>query len=210
MKLTKYKHACFTLEIDGELLVVDPGELSTDFDVTSNILAVVVTHEHTDHFSTDNLAAIFAKNPDSLLLSTSEVIAKMPNHNSQIVIPGEQVDVGPFHLDFYGGTHATVHTSIPVIDNIAIMINNTLYYPGDSFYQPAIAVDTLAVPLGAPWLKTSESIDFLVSLKPRLAFPTHDETLSIDGKGFANRLITHFANENEIKYSDIHGIPIEL
>ena len=25
MKLTKYEHACFTVEKDGKLLVVDPG-----------------------------------------------------------------------------------------------------------------------------------------------------------------------------------------
>ena len=68
MKLTKYEHACFTLETAGEVLVVDPGSFTDDFVVTDNIAAIVVTHEHADHFDPDKLAAIYAKNPNLSLI----------------------------------------------------------------------------------------------------------------------------------------------
>lgn len=210
MKLTKYKHACFTVEIDERILVVDPGELSPDFTVTNNIDAVVVTHAHVDHFNLDTLTKIHDNNPDAVILSTAEVIEKLGDLPSKIIQADEHVTIGPLHLDFYGGKHQAVHSSIPPIDNISLMVNNKIYYPGDSFYQPEMKIDTLAVPLGAPWLKTAESIDFLVALKPRFAFPTHDETLSKAGKGFANNLVSHFASENGVQYVDISGQTIEL
>jgi hypothetical protein len=35
-------------------------------------------------------------------------------------------------------------------------------------------VDTLFVPISAPWLKLSESVDFIRAVKPRRAFALHD------------------------------------
>lgn len=210
MQLTKYKHACLTIDIDGKRLVIDPGVLSPDFAVTENILAIIVTHAHPDHFSAETLAAIYEKNPDSMLISTAEVIGQLPDHTSHAARAGEHIDIGPFHLDFYGGQHAAIHTSVPVIDNIGVMVNDKLYYPGDSFHLPEVAVDTLAVPVGAPWLKSAEAIDFLVNVKPRFAFPTHDETLSSDGKGFSSAWLERFANEHAIEYKDISGQTITL
>ena len=50
MKLTKYEHACFSVEHDGMTLVVDPGNFTTDFIAPEGVIAVVITHEHSDHF----------------------------------------------------------------------------------------------------------------------------------------------------------------
>ena len=58
MELTKYEHACFTLEKDGKCLVIDPGSLTTDLSISENIIAVIVTHDHADHFSEALLAKI--------------------------------------------------------------------------------------------------------------------------------------------------------
>ena len=40
---------------------------------------------------------------------------------------------------------------------------------------------TLAAPLGAPWLKIGDAMDFVLAVKPRRAFGTHDMTLSVIG-----------------------------
>ena len=56
MKLTKYEHACFTVEdTSGNVLVVDPGSFSKNFVVPNNVVGIVITHEHADHFNTDIL-----------------------------------------------------------------------------------------------------------------------------------------------------------
>lgn len=210
MKLTKYEHACFTVEKDNQLIVIDPGALSKDFVVTNNIKAIVVTHSHPDHFDPNTLADIFAKNPDSLLISTQEVVEKMVDHTSKLAIPNEKFEIGPFSLEFFGGKHATIYQQTPDLDNVGVLINKKVYYPGDSLTIPKVPVDTLAIPLGAPWLKTSEAIDFLLAVEPRQAFPTHDAVLSNDGQAFNDAWLQRFADPAGIKYVRINGQSIEI
>jgi len=210
VKLTKYGHACFTVEIDGQVLVVDPGNLSTDFQASDNTVAIIVTHAHPDHFDPDVLASIYNRNPESLLLSTAEVTEKMVDHRSQKVSLNSEVQVGPFRLKFLGGTHATIHESVPAIDNVGVIINETLYYPGDSFVNPDQPIKALALPLGAPWLKTANAIDFMVAVKPEVVFPTHDAVLSDAGKKINDSWIERFAEPLGIRYQRLGGEQSEL
>lgn len=189
MKLTKYEHACFTVEKDNKALVVDPGNFTTDFITPSNIIAVVITHEHPDHFDHEQLEAIIGENPEASIIAHPSVTQKIEAFQTQSVLPGDHVTVGPFDLAFFGGEHATIHPDMQPIANIGILINDLLYYPGDSFVRPDVPVDTLALPVGAPWLKISEVIDFLRDVRPRLAFPTHDAILSSVGKSLPDRMI---------------------
>lgn len=200
MKLTKYEHACFTIEKDGHLIVVDPGGYSGDFIAPANVVAVVVTHQHGDHFDPDVLAAIYNKNPTSLLLADQAIIDLMPDHRGQAVKVGDKVEVGSFELEFFGGEHANIHSSIPTIHNLGVLVNDLLYYPGDSLALPERPVDTLAIPVAAPWLKIGEAVDFLLAVKPRLAFPTHDAILSEIGKELADAMLGKAARTAGIEY----------
>lgn len=210
MKITKYEHACFTVEIDNQLLVVDPGIWTTDFVVPSNVTAIVITHEHFDHFNPDILAEIFDKNPDSTLVSLISIIEKMPDHKSQAVQSGDTVKMGPFDLAFFGGNHAVIHNSMPVIDNLGVLINDTIYYPGDSFTVPGSPVAVLAIPVGAPWLKMGETMDFLSAVKPGFAFPTHDAVLSQIGKDLVDSRLLDIAKNDGGDYKRIDGTSIEV
>ena len=80
-----------------------------------------------------------------------------------------------------------IHSSIPVIDNVGVLVNDALYYAGDSFAVPeGVEVGTLAAPAGAPWMKIAESMDYVMAVKPRRAFPTHEMVLSRAGKDLSN------------------------
>lgn len=186
MELTKYEHACFTIEKDGQLLVVDPGGYSSDFIAPSNVVAIVVTHDHGDHFDHEQLEAIIGENPDAVIIGPETVTSQIEAFTTKTVTIGDTLDIGPFHLEFFGGKHALIHPSLPLTANLGVLINDLLYYPGDSFSLPGRPVDTLALPAGAPWLKISEAMDFLTQIKPRLAFPTHDAVLSQIGKELAD------------------------
>ena len=63
MKLTKYEHACVVLEDQGQKLVIDPGMFSPDFNDLRDITALVITHQHGDHFDLRNIENIVAANP---------------------------------------------------------------------------------------------------------------------------------------------------
>ncbi|WP_445518946.1 MBL fold metallo-hydrolase [Streptomyces sp. NEAU-174] len=58
MRLTKFGHACVRIDKDGHRLVVDPGGL-TEPHALDGADAVLVTHEHFDHFSEEALRAGF-------------------------------------------------------------------------------------------------------------------------------------------------------
>jgi L-ascorbate metabolism protein UlaG (beta-lactamase superfamily) len=115
MNLTKYEHACFTIEINGQFLVIDPGSFTHDLPLLTNVAGIVITHEHADHFNPDALAVLYGNNPDSILISLHEIIQKMPDHKSQAVTAGDVFSVGPFNLEFFGGTHAVIDPSMETL-----------------------------------------------------------------------------------------------
>jgi len=210
MILTKYGHACFTIEKVGRLLVVDPGAYTEDIGAPENVVGIIVTHEHADHFDVNALGALIGHNPDALIFAPESVTTQLgdtlPN---KTVAPDDEVSVGPFSLTFYGGEHAEIHASLPPITNIGVMIDEKVYYPGDSFVLPHKPVDVLALPVAAPWLKLSDTIDFLAEIKPRLIFPTHDAVLSDIGKSLPDKMLPAIAEKNGATYQRLHE-PIEI
>ena len=207
MKITKYEHACFTVEENGQVLVVDPGAYTTDFTTPTGVVAVVVTHEHADHMDKTHLQAIVDANPDVVIISHSDITSQLSEFKTMSVVPGEGSRVGDFTLEFYGGTHATIYPELPAIANIGVMINGSLYYPGDSFALPEREVKVLALPVSAPWMKISEAIDFAKAVNPKLIFPTHDAVLSDAGKALPDRLVPSFVQG--IEYKRLHE-PLEI
>ena len=209
MILTKYEHACFTLEDDEQILVIDPGNFTGDFIAPENVVGIVITHEHGDHFDHEQIEAIIDKNPDAVIIAHESITSKIEVFETRSVSAGETITIGPFNLEFFGGHHALIHESMPGIANLGVMINELLYYPGDSFTLPQKPVDTLATPASAPWMKMSEAMDFLAAVKPRFAFPTHDAILSDVGKGLSDRLLGNIASENGIEYKRLET-PVEI
>lgn len=51
----------------------------------------------------------------------------------RVVAPQDEVEVGPFSLRFTGGWHAAIHRTVPRVHNVGVVVNETLYHPGDSF-----------------------------------------------------------------------------
>jgi L-ascorbate metabolism protein UlaG (beta-lactamase superfamily) len=210
MELVKYEHACFTVEKDGQLLVVDPGNFSGDFIAPADVVAVVFTHEHADHFDRDQLASIIDKNPDAIIVAHPSITNQIEVFQTRSINAGDRITIGPFDLEFFGGEHALIHAGIPAIANLGVMVNDLLYYPGDSFALPSDrSVDTLAIPAAAPWMKMSEAMDYLAAVRPRFAFPTHDAILSSEGQALADRLLGIVAEQNNIDYRRLDG-PIQI
>lgn len=190
MRLTKLEHACLVLEEAGKTLILDPGSFTTPLVGTNNVVAIVITHEHADHWTEDQLNRILERNPDARIFGPAGVAAAAPGFDITTVASGDTIDVEPFTLRFFGSKHAVIHPSIPVVDNVGVQINDVLYYAGDSFTVPeGVTVDTLAVPSGAPWLKIGEVMDFVAAVKPRRSFPTHEMLLSVSGKSLSNSRI---------------------
>ena len=102
----------------------------------------------------------------------------MPRWLVDVVSDGARRAVGPFDLTFHGTRHNVIHSSVPVVDNTGVLVNGRLFHPGDSWTVPGVPVEVLAAPVGAPWLKVAEMMDYVAEVTPRLAYPVHEATLS--------------------------------
>lgn len=211
MKLTKYEHACIVLEEQGKKLIIDPGAYSTSFGELADVAAIVVTHQHADHIDAEKFKQLHAANPEALVLAPAAVQEQYSELPITPVVAGEGLSAGPFHLEFFGGQHAIIHPSIPQIQNLGVLVNDTLYYPGDSFAEPDRAVKVLAAPAGAPWMKISEGIDFITSVKAALVIPTHDAVLSDIGKQIHDNALSNAAEQAGGEYRRLQpGETIEI
>jgi hypothetical protein len=81
---------------------------------------------------------------------------------------------------------------------VGVLVNQAFYYPGDSFAVPGLPVTVLALPVSAPWLKMSESLDFLQAVKPTQCFPTHNALLSEFGQNVANAWVQKICDTDGI------------
>ena len=178
MRITKHGHACLELEKEGQRLIIDPGNYAEPMTGLSGVLAVVITHQHRDHCDEEQLARIVATNPEVLIFGTDEVKAALPNREVVAVHHGDWHSVGGFELEFFGDLHQEIHRSIPLVQNTGVMVDDRLYYPGDSYTQPDRPVEILACPTSAPWLKIGDVIDFVEAIKPTRCFATHNALLS--------------------------------
>lgn len=185
--MTKLEHSALVIEQSGKKLFIDPGSFTTPITEATDAAAVVITHEHADHWTPEQLKRIRAESADVPIYGPPGVAAAAAEFGVIAVAAGDRIEVGPYTLQFFGGRHAVIHESIPVVDNLGVLVDETLYYAGDSFTVPeGVRVDTLAAPAGAPWLKISEVIDFVLELAPARVFPVHEMVLSRVGKELSN------------------------
>ena len=184
MRVTKFTHSC--LRIDGDaVLVIDPGAFSERSALTGAD-AVLITHEHFDHLDVDALADAVAQHPGLRVFAHPDVLPKLTAFTDVVtaVQPGTEFTAAGYTVRAYGGEHAIIHPEIPQIANLGFVISDgtdTVYTPGDSYTVPDEHVDTLFVPINAPWMKLSEAIDFVRAVQPGRAFALHDSLLTDTG-----------------------------
>lgn len=179
-------------ERDDALLVLDPGAFTSPLEDLHSVVAVVLTHEHADHWTPEQLNRILTLNPDARIFGTPATAAAAASSQLEVtaVTPGDEFSVGPFTLRFVGGQHAIIHSSIPQIDNVGVIINEVFYYPGDSFFVPEVSIDVLAAPASAPWMKTAETMDFILAIAPKRCIQSHEMMNSQIGNDMAKARMT--------------------
>lgn len=196
MRITKYEHATLVVTVGDESVVIDPGNFLTPPDFPG-VVAIVITHEHADHWTPEHLRRILEKSPEAKIFGPHGVATAADDEfEIEVVGSGDVAQVGEFRLEFFGEKHAVIHESIPLVDNVGVLVNDELYYAGDSYTVPGVEVGTLAAPVGAPWLKIGEAMDYVLAVKPKRAFYVHDMTLSVAGKQLAESRLAWATEQN--------------
>lgn len=192
MRITKFTHACVRIEGNGSTVVLDPGTYS-ERESVEGASAVLVTHEHPDHLSLENLRSTDARvfTVDSV---AAQIAKEAPDVAERVTVvgPGEQFDAGGLPVTAVGEWHAVIHEEIPRIHNCGYVISvagSTVYHPGDAFTLPGRDVDLLLAPVCAPWSKTSEVIDFVRAVGAPQTAAIHDLVFSDFGLGLVDTLL---------------------
>jgi L-ascorbate metabolism protein UlaG (beta-lactamase superfamily) len=183
MRLTKLGHSCVRLDKDDRTIVIDPGALTPQGDAITGAEAVLITHEHFDHYAAARLREALADDPRLTVYTCRAVAADLSDVGDRVrtVGEGDALTIAGFEVAVAGQRHEVVHPDVPPVENIGFLIDGEVFHPGDAF--TVLRAPTLLVPGQAPWMKAPEMIGYLREVAPRRAFAVHDGLLNDVGLG---------------------------
>ncbi|MFC4907126.1 MBL fold metallo-hydrolase [Actinomadura gamaensis] len=191
MQLTKHAHACVSLTGDGGRIVIDPGTFTPDAaEAVAAAEAVLITHEHFDHFDEKLIAEALEARPALRVYGPGSVVGRWSARPGQVteVAAGDEFAVAGFDVAVYGDLHAAIHRDIPRVANVGYLVDGSLYHPGDAYHAPNATVDTLLLPTSGPWTKLGEAVDYVREVAPSRLVQIHEVMLS----GLGQQSMTRF------------------
>jgi L-ascorbate metabolism protein UlaG (beta-lactamase superfamily) len=212
MELIKHGHACVVLCEGDRRLVLDPGAF-TEESALDGATAVLVTHEHADHFVPDRLRAAMDADPALEVWTNKSVAAQLEGLGGRVHVVGhgDAVTVAGFDVHVHGELHAEVHPEIPRIPNIGFLVDGVVFHPGDALTVPDEPVATLLLPIHAPWSKSAEVIDYVRAVQADQAYAVHDVLLSDTGLAMVGGLLGERGPGTPTPYSRLApGDSVEL
>ena len=206
MRITKFGHACVRLENGGRTLVLDPG-MFTDPEAVDGAGAVLITHEHPDHYQPDLL-----RRADAPVFTIEAVAARIREdapdlaERVTVVAPGDTFDPG-IPVRVVGELHAVIHPEMQRFFNSGYVVtgDTTVFHPGDSLTPPGEPVDVLCVPASAPWLKASEAVDFAREVGAPTNLAIHDRIYTEAAHAILEGHMNHFlpgAGQRYVRLAD--------
>ncbi len=201
--LTKFTHSCVRLDNGDRSLVIDPGVFSEVETALDGAQGVLITHEHFDHLDEEKLRAAATADPRLRIWAPSGVAATLADLGEQVVAvaPGDSFDAAGFAVETFGGQHALIHSTVPVVANNGYLIDGTLCHPGDSLIVPTKQVQVLLLPINAPWSRVADVIDFAVSVRAPKAFPIHDALVNDLGRPVIEGHLTRIGGQHGVEYT---------
>ena len=166
MQLTKYAHACVSLAGHDARIVIDPGTMTPDAaQAVAAADAVLITHEHFDHFDEGLIAKSLEARPELRVYGPASVVDRWSARRGQVtaVAAGQTFDVAGFEVAVFGELHATIRRDVPQVTNVGYLVDGGLYHPGDAYHVPDAPVSTLLLPTSGPWAKLGESVRVMLS-----------------------------------------------
>ena len=195
MRITKFSHSCVRFSSGSGDLVVDPGAWS-EREALAGADAVLITHEHPDHWLVDHLRSTQA--PIWTIESVRRAIHEAdPEVAARVTVvrPGEELQVAGFAVEVVGERHAVIHPELPRFDNSGYLLTadgRTAFHPGDSFERPGRPVDVFCAPASAPWAKMSELIDLARDVAAPETLAIHDKVYAEEGLGIVDGMMRRF------------------
>lgn len=181
VKIHFIKHASLILEIDGRMVYIDPTAMfGNDFTKLPKADAVMVTHEHHDHYDPKAIEAVTKSG--TRFISNGRV-AEMAGRG-EVMAPGDTVDLLGMkvtatpaynttegHLQFHPKERKDVGF-VYDIDGLRI------YVAGDTEDIPEMSnlknIDIAFIPVNQPFTMTpSQAVNAINKIQPKVVYPYH-------------------------------------
>ncbi|MDQ3750517.1 MAG: MBL fold metallo-hydrolase [Acidobacteriota bacterium] len=182
MRITKYIHSCLLIENETDKILFDPGlfsfvERKIKPSQFTDLLAIILTHNHPDHIDAHSLKEIIENNPDAVVLANTEIKNKLAE--KEIAVEAFETGrrrVGNFNIEAFDAPHEKILAD-EIPQNTAYVIDNVFVHPGDSLAESVVkrsGIKILALPTMAPWETELQTFDFAKKMSPQYVVPIHD------------------------------------
>jgi L-ascorbate metabolism protein UlaG (beta-lactamase superfamily) len=171
-----------SFRLDGSSVVyIDPWKLPLG-QPTAHV--VLVTHDHYDHYSADDIARVAG--PDTVVVGPSAVTAKVRGQATLTIRPGETLEVNTatvtavpaYNVDKFKQPGVVYHSrDAGHVGYIVAMDGMRIYHAGDTDAIPemeAVDVDVALLPVGGTYTMTAEeAARACTMLRTAVAVPMH-------------------------------------
>jgi L-ascorbate metabolism protein UlaG (beta-lactamase superfamily) len=167
-------HASFRIEHGGTVIYIDPWKIKgSPHDATT----VLVSHSHTDHYSSEDIAKVSGTN--TKLLGPGDVIAD--EGNGETTLPGQKVElpgVNVMGVPAYNLNKRFHPQSQKWLGFVVEIGGKRIYYAGDTDatveMKKLTKIDVAILPVGGTYtMNAAEAAQAVNEMKPRLAIPCH-------------------------------------
>ncbi|MDR7328974.1 MBL fold metallo-hydrolase [Corynebacterium guangdongense] len=212
MRITRRFHACVDYTHGDTTVIVDPGSFETPENLDSAD-AVLITHIHPDHVDAAALDAAKTKNPALAIYGPAELAEHLSSEYT-VVADGDTFTVGEITVETFETPHGTITSFIPLPENLGFILNGTVFQTGDSFprlSERLRGVETVLIPVSAPWLKMLDVDTYLGESKPPRFIGIHDGIDNDNGVTLRTGLLTKLAQHHDLEFTPLRpGESVEV
>jgi L-ascorbate metabolism protein UlaG (beta-lactamase superfamily) len=166
-------HDCFRLDRPQGPIYFDPYEIKGG----PTAALILVSHDHFDHCSTDDLAKI--SGPDTIIITEPESAAKLSG-DVRVLKPGQSLEVAGVQVVAVPAYNLNkeFHPRAKKWLGFVVTVDGVrLYHAGDTDYIPEmdqLRVDVALLPVSGTYVMTAaEAVAAAQAIGPQLAIPMH-------------------------------------
>ena len=172
-------HDSFRIEADDRIIYIDPWQLAE----TPEADLILITHDHGDHCSPEDVARIQGK--ETVIVTCSAAAAQLSGNihlmapNDSGVVRGVAIEAIPaYNINKFRSPGVPFHPrEAGYLGFIVTVGGRRIYHPGDADFIPEmrdLSVDIALLPVSGRFVMTAdEAIEAASAIDPQVAIPMH-------------------------------------